>query len=316
MQGPVIGSPSDTPDKRFTKRSLLSIREFLPQAEIILSTWKGADSSGLEFDKIVFNDDPGACEYFGGGGGRNNVNRQIVSTFDGMRAATRDFVLKLRSDSVLTGSGFLDYFGRFPQRSHRSVFKEKVVTSSRGSFIPNYRMLLSCYFPSDWFHFGCREDLLDLWDIPLAPEPETTLWLPPGQTPWRDQNPRLRFAIEQYIWVSFLRKNFTFVFDSMWDQSESSIADSELGIGSNLILISPEQASIRSLKYPEAWGFLDHCRQGCYTHGIWRSLYQEHCRGRRLSVYRFIRLLYWLLFKGGDCRKFLRGLMRRDGLSV
>lgn len=315
VQGPVLGNSSDTPEERYTKRSLQSIRVFLPQAEIILSTWKGADVAGLEFDKIVFNDDPGACEYHGGGG-RNNVNRQIVSTFNGMRIASRDYVLKLRSDSVLTGSGFLDYFGHFPQRSAKSVFAEKVVASSRGSFIPNYRMLHSCYFPSDWFHFGRRADLLDLWDIPLAPEPETTHWLPPGQTPWHDQNPRLRFSIEQYIWVSFLKKHFTFRFDSMWDQSDSSIADSELSIGSNLILISPEQASIRSLKYPDFWGFLDHCRQGCYTHGIWRSLYEEHCRGKQVSVHHFIRLFYWLLFKGADSVRFFRRLISHSEPST
>ena len=38
VQGAVAGKPGDPPAKRFTDRCLRSVRRFLPDAEIILST--------------------------------------------------------------------------------------------------------------------------------------------------------------------------------------------------------------------------------------------------------------------------------------
>ncbi len=50
VQGPVVGASSDPDDRQLTRRCLTSIRALLPNAEIILSTWRGSDVSGLQLD--------------------------------------------------------------------------------------------------------------------------------------------------------------------------------------------------------------------------------------------------------------------------
>lgn len=306
VQGPVIGSDGQLATQQLTKQSLLSVRNHLPRAELILSTWEGSDVSELSFDTLVLNTDPGAMPYEMDRPAVNNVNRQIECTKNGVQSSSRQYVLKLRSDSVLLGTGFTTYFGRFPARSKCSILSKKVIASTRGSFIPEYRMAQSCYFPSDWFHFGLREDVLNIWDIPLAPEPETTRWLPKAPLPWYRGGPRLRYAIEQYIWVTFLRKHYCITFDSMWDQTESTIRDSECSIAGNLILITPDQAQIKSLKYPETWGFLNHCVNGCYTHTLWKALYEKHCLESTVQRYQLMRLFYKYIYSVNEASRPLR----------
>jgi hypothetical protein len=68
----VVQGPIHKQDN-LTKRVLESVRTHLPNAELILSTWKGSDVDGLDCDVLLLNDDPGAINGY-------NVNRQIVST--------------------------------------------------------------------------------------------------------------------------------------------------------------------------------------------------------------------------------------------
>ncbi len=174
-----------------TRRVLESVRTHLPDAELILSTWKGSDVSGLECDVLLLNDDPGSL-----GTGRNidNVNRQIVSTRNGLQKATRQYAVKMRTDTLLTGTGFLDAFDRYPERRDDfKVFEHKIVIPTLYTRNPLHVSLysgLSFFFhPSDIFQFGLREDLLLLWDVPLA-------------------SVNFEGVPEQYIWTSCLRKIF------------------------------------------------------------------------------------------------------------
>ena len=47
-------------DKTETPKCLKSIRKYLPDAEIILSTWEGSDLNGLDYDVLVINQLPSA----------------------------------------------------------------------------------------------------------------------------------------------------------------------------------------------------------------------------------------------------------------
>ena len=97
---------------KFTKKSLSSIRKYLPEAEIILSTWEGTDTSNLDYDIILLNKDPGA-HVFDCNGRVQNQNRQIVSTKNGIKKASRKYVLKIRSDMQIQGTKFLHFFDKY-----------------------------------------------------------------------------------------------------------------------------------------------------------------------------------------------------------
>ena len=51
IQGPIY--------KNTTKRVCERMRQIFPQAEIIVSTWQGSDTSDLTYDVLVESKDPG-----------------------------------------------------------------------------------------------------------------------------------------------------------------------------------------------------------------------------------------------------------------
>lgn len=89
----------------YIKKLLKSIRKFLPKAEIIVSTWEGTDVNYLDYDILQINKDPG-CEVFTVFGKKHNLNRQILSTKNGIKRTTRKYVLKIRSDMYFDNINF------------------------------------------------------------------------------------------------------------------------------------------------------------------------------------------------------------------
>lgn len=288
VQGPVVGGPGEPAERRHTQRCLESVRRHLPGAEVVLSTWAGSDLSGLSYDLLVESEDPGALSLTHDPADRqipNNVNRLVVSTRNGLLAATRPFAMKLRSDLLLTGTGFLRYFGRYRARCERwRILQERVVTPTTYARNPRRRIKYP-FHPSDWFYFGRHADVLNIWDVPLAPEPETSRWYDTRPLPELGFDyflPRSvhRYAAEQYVWTSFLRKHGELRFDHRTDLSHDAITVSELTMANNLVIVEPERLGIRFLKYP-----LDRRdRVTLYTHREWQQLYRRHCDPWSLSL--------------------------------
>jgi len=285
VQGPITGRPDDPVAKRLTYQTLESVHRHLPGCEIIVSTWRGSNTHDLPpFHRLVESDDPGGwpCDLPPGTVVTSsaprllyNANRQIVSSLAGLQAATRPYAMKLRSDMVLTGTGFIDWFGRYRARCpERRILRERVLACTIYSRNPRKKYNYP-FHPSDWFHFGLREDVLNLWDIPLAPEPETSRWLDSRPRPENDpeQWPTYRYTVEQYNWLTFLRKHGDLVFDYKTDDRPSIVALSELTLANNLVFGEPTQFNIKFMKYPitaDAWLTV-------YTHGDWLRLYRRYC---------------------------------------
>lgn len=268
-----------------TARCLESVRRTLPTAEIILSTYAGSDTSGLEFDVLVESDDPGAIAFTRTDPTQlNNVNRQIVTTRAGLAQATRPYALKLRNDLQMGGDGLLRFFARFdayPSETRSRVFEERVLCCTLYARNPR-RALPFAFHPSDWFFFGKTSDLQRLFDIPLAPEPETSRWFADyADRPYPDRFPNTlsRWAPEQYLWLSCLSRHAPNAIageampNHQWDISEKIVKASERSIAENFALLSPRQAQVRFTKYRIArldWASV-------YTHGEWLRLYHEYC---------------------------------------
>lgn len=79
--------------KEETPKCLKSIRKFLPNAEIVLSTWEGSDVSFLNglYDILLLNKDPGAGYYYKTETTvkYNNINRQLFSTQKGLKKSNK-----------------------------------------------------------------------------------------------------------------------------------------------------------------------------------------------------------------------------------
>ena len=154
-------------DKKLTSKCLKSIREHLPEAEIILSTWEGSNVEGLDYDILLLNQDPGGYKHdfaiYNAPRSMNNFNRQLVSTLNGIKKVNRKYILKLRTDLILTNSNFLSYWNLFESRdSEYTLFKHRVLCSSiysRENSCQSGTGFPTPFHPSDFWFFGLATDL-------------------------------------------------------------------------------------------------------------------------------------------------------------
>jgi len=249
-----------------TRMCLSSIRKYLPEVEVVLSTWEGSDIGGLDCDALVLNEDPGGDpvgDY--PGAGKNNVNRQIRTTLNGLQKAAGKYVLKLRTDFILSGSDFLQFYGRF-QAADRNykIFECKILSCV--FFARNPRMPEPLLFhPSDIAFFGLRTDLLNLFDVPFITK-EESVYYKNGKYGYR------RYVPEQHIWVNCLRKNGKEIdFDHQRSYSDEVAEDTEKYAVSNFIYLDWKQFNLIPPKHLTT--FVDNELANVITHIEWQRLY-------------------------------------------
>lgn len=240
-----------------TPLCLKSIRKYLPEAEIILSTWEGADVSELDYDVLILNKDPGAQSYLQNGKYYyNNINRQLLSTQEGLKRAKRTYSMKLRSDLILTGNKFLEQFDKFQKRSgNYNLFKRKILVPAlftKHTFRYNKHTLYPIPFHiSDWWFFGLTEDLKEYFlQTELVKEPEFTEYFNFNNkvSPYGDI--KFKFAPEQYYGYSCFARNFSNIF--MQDASDFNDKIIEIArecIVNNFIVLDFKHSGIYLKKY-------------------------------------------------------------------
>ena len=224
VQGPIH------PD---TGTNLKSIRRHYPRSNIILSTWEGADIDGLEFDKLVLSKDPGSNRLTQGLW--NNVNRQIISTINGLRAVDTKSAVKTRTDLAITDAKL----GRFTVENG-TLFQQKVLALDL--FFRNPLTSNRLFHIGDIFHYGLTSDLIDLWDIPLEGPYNPSL----RAKILNDIPFLLRCAPEQYIWSSFLlKRGMNSRLEYAGDFSAEKYVLSEHSIAGNFVPINCKDLGIR-----------------------------------------------------------------------
>ncbi|WP_244918079.1 WavE lipopolysaccharide synthesis family protein [Nostoc linckia] len=280
VQGPIVGKPNDSFEERLTEQCLKSIRHYLPDAEIILSTWKGSDVSSLNFDILVENEDPG--NFIRPDGEPNNINRQIVSTREGLSRVKREYALKIRTDCIFQGTGFLSYFGQYNERLQQfKIFRGRILTCAIYSRDPVKAPLL--FHPSDIFYFGFTEDILYLFDIPLAPDYETTSWVEYRSNTFIMHyfwGCKIRYYPEQYLWIKCLNKSgIPIELNWNFDANPLLVFQSELSLINNFIFLDPEQAGVVLPQKILCYGL-----SYTYNFNKWLNLYQEYCLHKNITL--------------------------------
>lgn len=279
-----------TINKEETPKCLKSIREYLPDAEIIISTWEGEDLTLLDFDRVVFSDDPGApilCEH-----NRrkiyNNMNRQLLSTQAGLREANRKYTLKLRSDLIIANTGFIDCFERFQRRTGvYRLFKQKIVTATlftKHSMWNRNSTGLTPFHISDWYFFGLTQDIRTyLVDTPLAKEPKFSNYFSMQQNA-RKSSPygeiEFKFAPEQYFAYECFARNFDNIrMEDAADVSNELMDVFEEFLVNNFIVLEFKQSGIYLNKYPysKEEKFTGKQYLGLYYFCRYEMLYKKFC---------------------------------------
>jgi len=279
VQGPVIWN-KDYYERGWTFEVLNRVRKFFPGAETILSTWKGQTVDGLVFDLVIFNDDPGPLNTKDSS---NNLNRQIVSTLSGLKKVTRKYAMKLRTDTIFNNNCMISYFDSYPCRVEKwKIFKERVVTDA--ALNPRHYLTPLPFQIPDWIHFGYTDDLLLLWDIPLAVKPNSEKFM---------------CSPEQYIWTSCIKKFGNIHFEHGRDNHKENIYLTELIVANNVVPLDRNQMGIEFVKFPgdkeksllnsrkrnKVVQVLDDFAQRTFNYNYhqWHKLYEKYCCGKTLQ---------------------------------
>ena len=189
-----------------TAECINSVRNILPNAEIIVSTWEGSDISGLNCDKIITSPDPGSDGLIRRYPFKqiNNTNREITSSFAGANAATRKYCLKIRSDMKIISDKFLKYYNSYSQYIAPDAIVERRIMVEGTTTIQNLSWAIG-----DWWYLGTTCDIRRLFDI--TPYPSET-------KPYFEMRKNLnkkpmggdlvcRFLPEQYIISRFIKEH-------------------------------------------------------------------------------------------------------------
>ncbi|WP_165397126.1 WavE lipopolysaccharide synthesis family protein [Legionella sainthelensi] len=256
VQGPIIYQSTLGITENVTQLVCLRLRKVFPQGEIILSTWEGENTENIEHDQLILNQDPGGTWFnYEDYQTLNNCNRMIISTFAGIKAASRKYILKIRSDLFIVSKKFLDYFERFPQYNMEYKFvKNRIICFSLNTLHGHKTSLFIMHRPfhiSDWAYFGYKSDLFNLYDIPLIKEPGFSQWFLNRCKPFYDIEPwRLwKMPPEQYITYSFLNKFTPIKLDHTVDTSNNNVELSSQLLTNNFLILDQTQFSLISLKY-------------------------------------------------------------------
>jgi hypothetical protein len=203
VQGPIHRNTPNEINHHTTHDVIQSIRKWLPGAEIILSTWQGSDCEGLTPDITVKSEDPGAITLSDSvpNGACNNLNRMIVSTKQGVRQCSRPYVLKLRTDCLVTGEIPFSVILQKKMNSRWRVFESGIMILNVYTRHPLRRPVL--FHLSDLVHFGRRCDIEKLWNVSLVEEPFFTRTIDSRCKPYFNSYPEdeylFRCAPEQYL---------------------------------------------------------------------------------------------------------------------
>ena len=285
VQGPILTDSIHNMTDTVTKDVCARIKKLMPECELILSTWEGSKVKGITHDKCVFSKDPGGTTFcYIDKKILNNCNRLIVSTQAGIKAASRPYVLKVRSDLFLASTGFLKYFDKFPHYDNKYKFvKDRIMAFCMFTIKAHKTSLFTVQKPyhiGDWAYFGNRQDLWNLYDIPLTKEPEFSHWFLKNCRYFYDIHPHRLWKMppEQYVTTEFLKKYTKIKFNHMADTDDNNVEKSDKLLTNNFLVLDQTQFSLISLKYMSFQLLFDSLLSSTaiFFH-TWLQDYYKHC---------------------------------------
>lgn len=222
MQGPV---------DQHTQASIASVRGCFPRAELILSTWAGANVDDLDVDEVAWVEDPGPGSEEAYLVLRGNLSRMIVGCHAGIVKASNSLVMKIRPDTIFTGNDCLRHVGRWPKRSENMrVFSDRIIVPNIGTADPDVHI---CFQVSDWVMLGQKEDLLEIFSAPLTQTPPV--------------------SPEQYIWHHAISKKVEVPGLGSTDEKTPELVKATKDFMANnlVILDTRAQYQFRGGRYPD-----------------------------------------------------------------
>ncbi len=293
FQGPII--------EDITLDSILSVRETLPNVKIILSTWEDDAERAERIQKaipfkisLILNKDPGA-KYIKPNSPLN-INRLIVSSLSGVKAAKTQYVFKCRSDIKFINNGFVEIYNNYcnlQENNGRKFFEKRVLVSNQTTLDPLVVPIL--YHICDWLALGKKTDLIKMFDIDLMTD-EDFHWFLKNRKPEDliDPGRISRYCSEDYLGYKLCAKFISAVDHKDYYHSN----DEQLKlwrdiIGDNFIIASNFQIGVVALKYKKLKSFFLY---KSYSHVGWKVLSGIDISFSELIVDLYIKKIRFFLY--------------------
>ena len=236
-----------------TEDSARSIRKYFPDSPIIFSTWEIPNTSQF-WDLLHLGQDPGPGPkyYLDDRTAPDNINRQILSSQNGLKYVTTPYAVKLRSDLFFNSSNLLSQISTQELSQSRYIFtKKSILTAANLTYNP-LRPNAMLYHPCDWFLAGDSDDLREYFNIPFATNSDYSYHKFTG-IPADYQHPiSSRYSDEQFILVNNLikkRLEIKLISDA-YDRNIESLIDCIHIFASNFKFIPSSKLGFNSFKYP------------------------------------------------------------------
>lgn len=285
IQGPIVPN---------FKSNLKSIYKFFPNSEVIVSTWNNESLILEEFCKnliVIYNEDVGGIVYENTGI-INNVNRLILSTRSGIKASSKKYLMKLRSDMFVTSNSILYFYNscinKFLLKDNFSCFENRILVWEY------YTRHLQSRYPypfhiSDIFYLGLRNDIEKLFNIPFLTYEENNYYL--NKRPKVDlyTNAINKYAPEQYIILSFIKHNtdLDINLEYQWDLTNDNSSKYESFLVSNFVVCDIKKYGIIFNKYK--FTLCDWL--SVYSFQEWVLLYKNKTNSKYFSFISFLKTI-------------------------
>ena len=237
------------------------VTRIFPSAEIIISSNDKNLISEIEhnsyINKIILCDDFGelpSLKFLSPKDKHtnNNINKQIECCLSGIKAATNEIVLRLRTDQLLLDDSILKLWEKIKSIPLDTTKRGRIITSSIFSINPRYSERMP-YHISDMLQLGYKEDLISYFSAPAYPFEYAT---------WYERNPhhpssneyersfRSRFAVEQWLAMHYMfdgEENFPISYHNEWDKD--IIEHFENLLSEFFIIAHPDDIHLRASKF-------------------------------------------------------------------
>ncbi len=269
-------------DEKYITKCINSIIKYFKNSSIIISTWENEfvpDDVLAKVNKIIYNTDPGFCTRNCKPDGKpNNVNRQIVSTINGMKEVKTKYAVKIRSDFIIKNNNFLKYFDNYNKFDNDyRIFEKRIVCAMFGTRKPKAVHYNLPFHIADFFYFGQTQDLIKLFDIPLVTEEEFE-WFIRYTDIMPDTNARNRYNAEQSIWINCLKKQgvnvkceySTHVNNEIVEQSDKYLVNNFYPVAFARLGVQPQKLNLKSKNHISDYS-------DYFTENEWLNIYSKYC---------------------------------------
>lgn len=206
----------------------------------------------------------------------------------------------MRSESFIQNLNFLNYWDRYNKYSLDNEWKflnKRVIIPAA---MPASRALL--FHMGDWYYFGQKEDVLDVWDIPY--------WKKGSRN---NESDDLMYNAHRYVITAFARKHHDLCFEKKKDVNEKNRIIYEKIIANNFVIVGFQEYGIDSYKYYYKKTIKWHIQQAKinYYHSEWIGLYNKYCNGQenaslKLTQTMTLKLVLPLISVSGKIKKYIK----------